>query len=234
MIDFYYWPTPNCWKVSIMLEECGFKYRPIPVDINTGEQFSPEFLAVSPNNRVPVIVDRGCDGPPLSVFESAAILVYLAQRSGRFIPVDDAGRRETLEWLFWQAGSLGPMAGQHSHFHNYAPGKESYARHRYAGEYNRCLGVLERRLVDREFILGQYSIVDMACWPLVLIAPKVSQPLDEFPNVFRWRLAIKERSAVRAGVDLGKELRHSTAPTAEQREVLFNQTAQHHRRKTGR
>ena len=226
MIDFYYWPTPNGWKVSIMLEECGFEYRVHPIDINKGEQFSNEFLGISPNNRMPAIVDHDYHDGPLAVFESGAILIHLAKRAGRFIRTDEIGYKETLEWLFWQVGNLGPMAGQHSHFRNYAPDKETYAQRRYLTEYNRCLGVLERRLNDREFILDEYSIVDIACWPWVLIAPKVDQPLDEFPNVSRWRQSVKVRPAVQAGVELLKELRRSGPPTNEERDILFNQTAQ--------
>lgn len=223
MIDFYYWPTPNGWKISIMLEECGLAYRVIPVDIRRGDQFRPEFLAISPNNRMPAIVDHGAPGGPVPVFESGAILLHLAARAGRFVPADEPGRKEALEWLFWQVGNLGPMAGQLSHFVNYALGEHPYSRRRYAGEYKRCLGVLERRLQGRDFILGEYSVADMACWPWVLIAQPLGQPLDEFPNVTRWRRVIKERPAVRAGVDLGKELRRSAPPTDEERRILFNQ-----------
>ncbi len=225
MIDFYYWPTPNGWKVAIMLEECGLEYRMIPVNIGRGDQFKPEFLAISPNNRMPAIVDHDAPqefgGGPLPVFESGAILIHLAERSGRFMPLDRLGRKECLEWLFWQVGNLGPMAGQLSHFVNYAPGDHPYSHKRYADEYNRCLGVLERRLEGRGFILGDYSIADMASWPWVLIG----QPLDDFPNVARWRETIKQRPAVQRGVDLGKDLRRSAPPTDDERRVLFNQTA---------
>ncbi|HEY7576826.1 MAG TPA: glutathione S-transferase N-terminal domain-containing protein, partial [Acetobacteraceae bacterium] len=199
MIDFYYWPTPNGWKVSIMLEECGLPYRMVPVNIGQGDQFKPEFLAISPNNRMPAIVD---DGMP--VFESGAILLHLAEKAGRFMPTDPIGRKETLEWLFWQVGNLGPMAGQLSHFVNYAQGEHPYSHRRYADEYNRCLGVLERRLRGRDYILGEYSIADMASFPWVLISKPLGQALDEFPNVARWREAIKQRPAVQRGIDLGK------------------------------
>jgi GST-like protein len=222
MIDFYYWPTPNGWKISIMLEECGLPYRVVPVNIGKGDQFRPEFLAISPNNRMPAIVD---DGVP--VFESGAILLHLAEKAGRFMPTDARGRKETLEWLFWQVGNLGPMAGQLSHFLNYAQGEHDYSRQRYANEYNRCLGVLERRLEGREYILGEYSIADMASFPWVLISKPLGQALDEFPHVARWREAIKQRPAVQRGVDLGKELRRSAPPTEEERRILFNQTAKH-------
>jgi GST-like protein len=220
MIDFYYWPTPNGWKVSIPLEEGGLPYRVIPVNIGKGDQFKPEFLAISPNNRMPAIVDDG-----IPVFESGAILLHLAEKCGRFIPTDRRGRKEMLEWLFWQVGNLGPMAGQLSHFVNYAEGEHPYSRQRYANEYNRCLGVLERRLAGRDYILGEYSIADMASFPWVLIAKPLGQPLDEFPNVARWREAIKQRPAVQRGVDLGKEWRRRAPPTQEERRILFNQTA---------
>ena len=224
MIDFYYWPTPNGWKVAIMLEECGLQYRMIPVNIGRGDQFKPEFLAISPNNRMPAIVDHDTD-EPVPVFESGAILIHLAERTGRFMSQSKHGIKETLEWLFWQVGNLGPMAGQLSHFVNYAPGEHPYSHKRYANEYNRCLGVLERRLDGREFVVDDYSITDMACWPWVLIAKPLGQPLDEFPNVARWRETIKQRPAVQAGVDLGKELRRSAPPSEEERRILFNQTA---------
>jgi GSH-dependent disulfide-bond oxidoreductase len=220
MIEFYYWPTPNGWKVSIMLEECGLPYRVVPVNIGKGDQFKPEFLAISPNNRMPAIVDDG-----MSVFESGAILLHLAENAGRFMPIDRIGRKETLEWLFWQVGNLGPMAGQLSHFVNYAQGEHPYSHQRYANEYNRCLGVLERRLDGRNYILGEYSIADMAAFPWVLISKPLGQALDEFPNVARWREAIKQRPAVQRGIDLGKELRRRAPPSDEERQILFNQTA---------
>ena len=225
MIDLHYWPTPNGWKVSIMLEETGLPYRLVPVNIGRGEQFRPEFLAISPNNRMPAIVDHDIDGEPVPVFESGAILIHLAERTGRFMPQSKRGIKETLEWLFWQVGNLGPMAGQLSHFVNYASGDHPYSHKRYADEYNRCLGVLERRLDGREFVVDDYSIADMACWPWVLIAKPLGQPLDEFPNVARWRETVKQRPAVQAGVDLGKDLRRSAPPTDDERRVLFNQTA---------
>jgi len=221
MIDLYYWPTPNGWKVSIMLEESGLPYRTVPVNIGKGDQFKPEVLTISPNNRMPAIVD---DGMP--VFESGAILLHLAEKVGRFMPTDRIGRKETMEWLFWQVGNLGPMAGQLSHFVNYAEGEHRYSHQRYANEYNRCLGVLERRLSGREYILGDYSIADMASFPWVLISKPLGQALDEFPNVARWREAIKQRPAVQRGIDLGKELRRRAPPSDAERKILFNQTAQ--------
>ncbi|MBV9248478.1 MAG: glutathione S-transferase N-terminal domain-containing protein [Acetobacteraceae bacterium] len=227
MIDFYYWPTPNGWKISIMLEECGLPYRMIPVNIGKGDQFRPEFLAISPNNRMPAIVDHDTEDGPLPVFESGAILLHLAEKSGRFIPSDGRARKELMEWLFWQVGNLGPMAGQLSHFVNYAQGEHPYSHQRYANEYNRCLGVLERRLQHRAFILDEYSIADMCSWPWVLIAKPLGQALDEFPNVARWRETIKNRPAVQRGVDLGKELRRKGPPREEERRILCNQTAAH-------
>jgi GSH-dependent disulfide-bond oxidoreductase len=229
VIDFYYWPTPNGWKVAIMLEECGLEYRVIPVNIGRGDQFKPEFLAISPNNRMPAIVDHDAptefgDGP-LAVFESGAILIHLAERTGRFMPRSPRGRKECLEWVFWQVGNLGPMAGQLSHFVNYAQGEHPYSHKRYANEYNRRLGVLERRLAGGDYILDDYSIADVASWPWLLIAKPLGQPLDEFPNVARWRETVKQRPAVQRGVDLGKELRRSAPPTDAERRVLFNQTA---------
>ncbi len=223
MIDFYYWPTPNGWKISIMLEECGLPYRMVPVNIGTGDQHRPEFLAISPNGRMPAIVDHDAPGGRLSVFESGAILLHLAERAGRFAPIDPRERTSLMEWLFWQVGNLGPMAGQLSHFVNYAQGNHPYSHDRYAGEYHRCLEVLERRLEGRAYILGEYSIADMAAWPWVLIAKPLGQGLDEFPNVVRWRRAVKERPAVRRGVDLGKIMRRSASPTDEERRILFNQ-----------
>ncbi|MDX1606154.1 MAG: glutathione S-transferase N-terminal domain-containing protein [Candidatus Competibacterales bacterium] len=229
MIDFHYWPTPNGWKVAIMLEECSLDYRMVPVDIHRGEQFRPEFLAISPNNRMPAIVDHDPDpaygAEPVSVFESGAILLYLAEKTGRFLPTSAPGRKQALEWLFWQVGNLGPMGGQLSHFVNYAEGEHDYSRRRYANEYNRCLGVLERRLETREFLLGDYSVADMAAWPWVLGAKTLGQKLDEFPRVARWRQTMKERPAVRRSVDLGKSLRRNTPYSDEERRILFEQTA---------
>ncbi len=226
MIDFYYWPTPNGWKVSIMLEECGLAYKTIMLDIGAGDQFTPEFLAIGPNNRMPVIVDRDVDGDPVPVFESGAILFYLAEKTGKFMPADALGRKEALEWLFWQTGNQGPMAGQLSHFVNYAPGEQPYALERYGHEYERCLGVLERRLEDRPFILGaDYSIADMMSWPWVLIAKPLGQALEAFPRVFAWRQSVKARPAVQRGVDLGKEHRRAAPPSEAERKILFGQNA---------
>jgi len=226
MIDLYYWPTPNGWKISIMLEECELAYRLIPVNIGRGDQFKPDFLAISPNNRMPAIVDHDVDGDPVPVFESGAILFYLAEKTGRFMPSDPIGRKETLEWLFWQVGGLGPMAGQISHFVNYAPPEgNEYSHKRYANEYNRCIGVLDRRLEGRDFIVGDYSIADMASWPWIMLYKKFGQTLDTFPNVARWHEAMRSRPLLRAGVDVGKEFRRQGSPSDEERKMLFGQTA---------
>ncbi len=229
MIDFYYWPTPNGWKVSIMLEETGLPYDLKLVDIGKGDQFKPDFLAISPNARMPAIIDHDAPDGPLPVFESGAILVHLAEKAGMLMPTSAKGRKECLEWLFWQVGNLGPMAGQLSHFVNYAKsvqaGDHGYAHKRYAGEYDRCLGVLERRLEGRAYILDDYSIADIISWPWVLIAKPLGQSLEAFPNVSRWRAAIKDRPAVQRGVDVGKASRRTGQHTEESRKILFGQTA---------
>ena len=224
MIDFYYWPTPNGWKVSILLEELRIPYKMVPLNIGKGDQFDPHFLEISPNNRMPAIVDHEVDGDPVTVFESGAILFYLAEKTGQLIPTTSRGRKEAIEWLFWQTGNQGPMAGQLSHFINYAVGDNKYSHKRYANEYERCLGVLERRLATRPFILGEeYSIADIINWPWVLIAKPLRASLEDFPNVSAWRNRIKNRPAVKRGVDLGKDLRRSAPPTEEERKILFSQ-----------
>ncbi|MEM1298360.1 MAG: glutathione S-transferase N-terminal domain-containing protein [Pseudomonadota bacterium] len=225
MIDFYYWPTPNGWKVAILLEELGVEYRMIPVNISKGDQFKPEFLAISPNNRMPAIVDHGVEGEPVSVFESGAIMWYLADKFGKFLPADPRGRTEVMEWLFWQVGGQGPMAGQLSHFVNYAPeGDHDYAHTRYKGEYERLCGVLDRRLEGREWLVGGvYSIADMICWPWVLIAKPLGVDLSPFQGLSDWRGRIKERPAVQRAVNLGKEHRRSAPPTDAERKLLFEQ-----------
>lgn len=225
MIDFYYWPTPNGWKVAMLLEELGIDYRMIPVNISKGDQFKPEFLAISPNNRMPAIVDHAVEGKPVSVFESGAIMWYLADKYGKFLPPDPRGRTEIMEWLFWQTGGQGPMAGQLSHFVNYAPeGDHGYAHTRYKGEYERLCGVLDRRLDGREWLVGgAYSIADMICWPWVLIAKPLGVDLSPFQRLSDWRGRIKERPAVQRAVNLGKEHRRSAPPTDAERKLLFQQ-----------
>ena len=227
MIDFFYAPTPNGWKVAIMLEECAYEYNTILMKLSEGDQFSKRFLAVSPNAKMPAILDHVVEGNPMPVFESGAILIYLAEKAGRFMPQDPIGRKETLEWLFWQTGNQGPMAGQLSHFVNYAPEGQEYGRKRYAGEYDRNLGVLERRLTDREYILGSYSIADMIAFPWVFIAKPLGSSLDEFPNVSAWRGRIKQRPAVQCAIDLYKDKQNRGETNAQNNSILFNQTADH-------
>ena len=212
MIDLYYAPTPNGWKISIMLEEAGMEYKVIPVNLGAGDQFKPEFLKISPNNRMPVIVDSdGPGGEEISVFESGAILMYLGEKSGKFFPQSDKERIRVLEWLFWQIGGLGPMAGQVSHFVNYAPnfpGDHTYSEKRYKNEYDRLLGVMNMVLEERDFLAGEYSIADMACFPWVTAYKRYEVDLDSFKNVRRWFDEIKSRPAVRKGMDVGKENRN--------------------------
>ena len=223
MIDLYYWPTPNGKKASIMLEECDLEYNTVKVNIGRGDQFTAEFLGISPNNRIPAIVDRDTE---ISVFESGAILMYLAEKSGRFMPQEMQERIEVLQWLFWQMGGLGPMAGQLSHFVNYAPEPVPYAHTRYAQEYDRLLGVMNTRLADREFLAVDYSIADMASFPWVAGYKRLGTSLDDFPNLRRWFDAIKIRPGVRRGMDLGDDWRKSSDLTDEEaRKVLFGQTA---------
>jgi GST-like protein len=224
MIDLHYWPTPNGHKVTLFLEEAGLDYRLVPVDIGAGEQFRPEFLAISPNNRMPAIVDHapGDGGAAISVFESGAILLYLAEKTRRFIPADARGRVATLEWLFWQMGGLGPMTGQYGHFHVYAPEAIAYARERYAREANRLLRVLDTRLAGRAFIGGDdYSIADMACYPW--IDPYAKAPLDltPYPEIVRWRAAIRARPATQRAYARAKEFSRPTELSEEQRRILF-------------
>lgn len=225
-LDFFYWPTPNGWKVSILLEELGLPYRLKLLDIGAGEQFSPEFYAISPNQRMPAIIDHDVEGPAITVFESGAILLYLADKTGRFIPPGPIGRKQTVEWLFWQASNLGPMAGQHSHFWNYAGAQErnGYAAERYRREYMRCIHVLERWLKGKDFILGEYSIGDMMSWPWILIAKKMGVDLKAFPNVASWRQRVKDRPAVQRGVALAKGVERQGPVDEKVRETLFNQT----------
>jgi len=230
MIDLYYAPTPNGWKVTIMLEECGLDYNVIPVNLGQGDQFKPEFLAISPNNRMPAIIDHGSPqsdtgaGSAQSIFESGAILLYLAEKTGRFLPDDAKAHWDVVQWVMWQIGGFGPMAGQLSHFVNYAQGEHEYAHARYANEYDRLLTVLDGRLAEREFIAGDYSIADMAVWPWLLPYKRFEQPLDHLPNVRRWHDTMKVRPACRKGVEVGKEARtFGKEMTAEAREVMFGQ-----------
>ncbi len=227
MIDLYYWTTPNGHKVSMALEEMGVPYVLHGIDIGKGEQFAPAFLAISPNNRIPAIVDHepAGGGAPLSVFESGAILLYLAEKTGTLLPRDPRGRVSALEWLFWQVGGLGPMAGQNHHFKTYAKERLPYAIDRYVNETNRLYGVLDRRLDGRDFLAGPYSIADIACYPWVVPHERQGQDLDDFPNLQRWFHAIAAMpSTVRA---YAKADALNTAPSVDEdsHKILFGQTA---------
>lgn len=225
MIELYAWNTPNGRKISVALEEMNLPYRVRTVDITKGEQFDPAFLAISPNNRIPAIVDPDGPGGSISVFESGAILLYLAEKTGRFVSPDPRRRVETLEWLFWQVGGLGPMAGQNHHFGTYAPEKIPYAIKRYVDETNRLYGVLDRRLAARDFLAGDYSIADMATYPWTVSHERQGQNLDDFPNLKRWFHAIKDRPATIAAYARGETVNRPAVMSEEDKRVLFGQTA---------
>ncbi len=226
-IDLYYWPTPNGWKATIMLEECAFDYNMIAVNIAKGDQFKPEFLAISPNNRMPAIVDH--DGPgrkPISVFESGAILQYLGRKAGKLYPKEERARVEVEQWLFWQMANLGPKAGEANHFRNYATSKLDYAVERFMNEMNRIYGVMNRRLSDREFLAGRYSIADIACIGWVSRAERHGHDLSDFANVIRWRDTVLARPAVQRGLKVKVvEAFHVDIQDPKVRAVLFNQKA---------
>lgn len=228
MIDLHYWPTPNGHKITLMLEETGLDYAIHAVDIGKGEQFAPDFLKIAPNNRMPAIVDHApaVGGAPIAVFESGAILLYLAEKTGRFGGDGVRERTEITQWLMWQMGGLGPMLGQNHHFNIYAPEKIPYAMERYVKETNRLYGVLDRRLTDRAFIAGDYSIADMAAYPWIVPHEAQGQTLSDFPNVKRWFDAIAERPATVAAYEKGKAISDGRTPmTDEQKKVLFGQSA---------
>lgn len=227
-IELYYWPTPNGWKIAIMLEELGIPYKLNYVNIGRGEQFEPGFLQIAPNNRMPAITDPlGPGGEPISVFESGAILLYLGRKFGKFYPDDERGRVEVEQWLMWQMAGLGPMAGQAHHFRHYAPEQIPYAVDRYTNEVNRLYGVMNTRLADREFLAGEYSIADMASVGWVVPYQRQGQDLNEFANLRRWFDAMKARPAVEKGINIGREIREKTnlATDEEARKVLFGQRA---------
>jgi GST-like protein len=225
MIDVYTWPTPNGHKVHIMLEEVGLPYTVHPIDIGAGDQFDPEFLAISPNNRIPAIIDQeGPDGAPISLFESGAILIYLAEKTGKFLPDVPRARYEVLQWLMFQMGGIGPMLGQAHHFRNYAPEPISYAIERYTNEAARLYGVIDKRLADRGFLAGDYSIADMATFPWLRSYERQGQDLDDFPNLKRWFETIAERPAVKRGVEVLADRRRAGTFTEAEREVLFGAT----------
>jgi GSH-dependent disulfide-bond oxidoreductase len=228
MIELYYWPTPNGHKITIFCEEAGIAYKINPVNIQAGEQFKPDFLKISPNNRMPAIVDSepADKGAPVSVFESGAILVYLAEKTGKFLPKDLRGRFEALQWLFWQMGGLGPMAGQNNHFAHYAPEKLPYAIDRYVKETSRLYAVMDKRLGDRDYLAGDYSIADMAAYPWTVLWERQGQTLDDFPNMKRWWHRMHDRPAVMRAYEAAKpyqSTRQNTDP--EIAKVLFGQSA---------
>jgi len=223
-IELHYWPTPNGFKITIFLEEAGIPYEVHYVNIGRGDQFKPEFLKISPNNRMPAIIDpEGPGGEPISVFESGAILQYLGRKFGQFYPSEERARVEVEQWLFWQMGGLGPMAGQAHHFRNYAKEKIEYAIKRYTDECHRLYGVMNKRLADRDFLAGDYSIADMACIGWVRSYEGQGQDLNEFPNLKRWFDTMMARPAVQRGIAVGQEMRKPM--TDEEKKVLFNQRA---------
>jgi len=230
MIDLHYWTTPNGHKITMFLEETGLPYKLIPVNIGKGDQFKADFLAISPNNRIPALVDHDPPGggKPISVFESGAMLVYLAEKTGKFLPKEPRGRAEVMQWLFWQMGGLGPMSGQNNHFSNYAQEKIPYAMDRYRNEVNRLYGVMNKRLADRPFLAGDYSIADIASVGWTRSYQNQGQDLEEFPNLKRWFETIMARPAVIAGIEVGRAERERAASLADDKEaqkVLFGQRA---------
>ena len=226
-IDLYYWPTPNGWKITIMLEECGLAYHMIPVNIANGDQFEPSFLAISPNNRIPAIVDHHGPGKrPISIFESGAILQYLGRKTGKFYPQEERARVAVEQWLFWQMANLGPKAGEANHFRSYAPEKLDYAVARFANEMNRLYGVMNARLKDRDFLAGRYSIADIACIGWASRAERHGHELSRFPHILRWRDAVLARPAVKRGLGVKVEAAfHVDIKDPKVQQVLFNQRA---------
>ncbi len=227
MIDLYYWTTPNGHKVTLFLEETGLAHRILPINIGKGEQFAADFLRISPNNRIPAMVDQAPadGGAPVSLFESGAILLYLADKTGQFITPDLRGRAETLQWLFWQMGGLGPMAGQNHHFTQYAPEKVPYAIERYTKETARLYAVLNKRLADREFVAGGYSIADMAIYPWIVPHSRQGQNLDDFPHLKRWFEAIRARPATQRAYALVEKINPAPVITEAEKKILFGQDA---------
>jgi GST-like protein len=227
-IELHYWPTPNGHKITIMLEECGLPYEIKPVNIGQGDQFKPEFLAISPNNRMPAIIDPdGPGGAPISIFESGAILQYLGRKTGKFYPSEERAKVVVEEWLFWQMAGLGPMAGQAHHFRGYAPEKIQYGIDRYTNEVNRLYGVLNKQLAGRDYIAGDYSIADMATYPWIRPYKNQGQDLAEFPHIERWYQRMRARPAVAKAVKIGEDLREkfTLATDKAAQAVLFGQRA---------
>ncbi|MEH2166262.1 MAG: glutathione binding-like protein [Nostoc sp.] len=227
MIELYYWATPNGHKITIFLEEVGLPYTIIPVNIGAGDQFKPEFLKISPNNRMPAIVDHEPvdGGAPISVFESGAILLYLAEKTGKLIPQDLRQRTQVLQWLFWQMGGLGPMAGQNHHFSVYAPEKIEYAINRYVNETGRLYAILNKQLADREFVAGDYSIADIAAYPWIVPHELQNQDLEDFPHLKRWFETIKARPATIRAYEKAEAFKTEALDPDKLRNLLFNQSA---------
>ena len=231
MIDLHYWTTANGHKITMFLEESGLEYRIVPVNIGKGDQFKPEFLKIAPNNRIPALVDdqpKG-GGKPIGIFESGAMLLYLAEKTGKFLPADLYGRYDAIQWTFWQVGGLGPIAGQNHHFSGYADEKIPYAIERFVNETNRLYGVLNKRLADREFITGDYSIADMACYPWAVHHKKQGQNIDDFPHLKRWLETVRDRPGTVRAYAKAREINPTydqpVSRSPEQRKLLFGQTA---------
>jgi GSH-dependent disulfide-bond oxidoreductase len=221
-IDLHYWPTPNGWKITIALEEMGLPYRVIPVNISTGDQFKPEFLAISPNNRMPAIVDFDtADRKPISVFESGAILQYLGRKTGQFYPHDERGRVEVEQWLMWQMGGLGPMTGQANHFQHYAPERVEYGVNRYTNEARRLFGVMDKRLADRDYVAGPYSIADMASIGWIKAGDRLGIDLGDYPNLKRWSERMHARPAVARGLAVKVDAPPTDPKSPEVQKILF-------------
>jgi GSH-dependent disulfide-bond oxidoreductase len=236
MIDLYYWTTPNGHKITMFLEETGLPYRIVPIHIGKGEQFGEEFLKISPNNKIPAIVDNEPTdgGAPISVFESGAILLYLAEKTGRLMPSDLRGRFEVIQWLFWQMGNLGPLAGQNHHFRLYAPEKIPYAIDRYVKETSRLYAVLDNRLADREFVAGDFSIADIASYPWIVPYERQGQKLEDYPNLARWFQAIRARPATVRAYERAKAINTANVVSDDAKRILFGQDASTVRKKAGR
>jgi GST-like protein len=229
MIDLYYWTTPNGHKITIFLEETGLPYKIHPINIGKGDQFKAEFLAISPNNRIPAMIDHDPPGggKPISVFESGAMLVYLAEKTGKFLPKEPAPRADVMQWLFWQMGGLGPMSGQNNHFSNYATDKIQYAMDRYRNEVNRLYGVMNKRLADRPYLAGEYSIADIASYPWVVPHERQHQKIADFPHLKKWLETIAARPAVKKAYEWTPKINPGQGGirTPEERAILFGQTS---------
>jgi GSH-dependent disulfide-bond oxidoreductase len=223
MIDLYFWPTPNGYKPLILLEEAGLEYQIKPINIMKGDQFKPDFLAIAPNNRMPAMVDRNPadEGKPYALFESGSILIYLAEKTGQFLSNDLRDRHQTIQWLMWQMGGVGPMMGQANHFVKYAPEDIPYGKKRYTDEVKRLFGVMEKQLGDRDFLTGHYSIADMACYPWIKLADFINIQLSDYPKVADWVTRIAERPAVKKAYEVGNTIKGEQVMDEEARRQLF-------------